>query len=122
MIEPDRIKLTTFAFELQFQVALFEHALVHDSELITKHWVRKTLTPDLRLEQRDEIQTEVRRFERAIGFNNLFQCCAGEPFTSHRLESGGKFGEIFFTQGQTGSHRMATKFVNEFGCPLGHQI
>ena len=77
MIEPDCVELASFAFQLQFKVTFLEDALIDDSELIAKYRCRKALAPYLGVEQFDEFETEVGRFERTIGFKLLFQRRAG---------------------------------------------
>ena len=88
--ELDSVEVTTVFFQLQFQVAVFENALVQYGEFISKQGRRKSVSPNLCIQQVDEIQTETVIVKRTVRFDQSFQLRLGQPVLCHRLERFGK--------------------------------
>ena len=86
MAEPDRVVALAILFQLQLQVAVFQHALADDAKLVAEHRRREALAPDVVVDQFDEGGREIRVFQRAVGFQHAFQLRPCQRRLSYRFE------------------------------------
>src|SRR5712692_7788360 len=73
--------------ELELQVFLAHHALAEHLELVAEHRLRKTLSPDLMIEELREAQIEIRGFERTVGLDRARKLRGREQLAGHGFEA-----------------------------------
>src|SRR6266853_6374648 len=86
-VEAHRLDAAPGALEPELQVLLSHHALAEHLELVAKHGLRKTLSPDLMVEELREPEVEVRGFQRTVGLDRACKLRGREQLARHGLEA-----------------------------------
>src|SRR5882672_11970263 len=83
------------ARELELQVFLAHHALAEHLELVAEHRLRKTLSPDLMIEELREAEIEIRGFERTVGLDRARKLRGRKQLARHGFEAFRETREIW---------------------------
>src|SRR6266849_1164395 len=110
------------ARELELQVFLADHALAEHLELVAEHRLRKTLSPDLGVEQLREAQIEIRGFERTVGLDRARKLRGREQLARHGFEAFREAREIRRAQRQSRGGGVPAKAQEQVRFALRDEI
>ena len=111
----DGIESGLVGCELKLEMFFADYALALHGEFTFEHGLRKALTPHLLLQSARDIQREIGRIERAVGFDNPGEIGRGEQALRDGFEGGLEFIEVFFADADARCHGVSAEFLQQVG-------
>src|SRR5882762_6212662 len=110
------------ARELELQVLLAHHALAEYLELVAERRLRKTLSPDLGVEQLREAEIEIRGFQRTVGLDRARKLRGREQLARHGFEAFRETREISSAQREARRRGVPAEAQEQARFALGDEI
>src|SRR5690349_14107254 len=121
-VEAHRLEGAPGARELELQMLLAHHALAQHLEIVAEERLRKSLSPDLVIQEPRQAEIEIRGLERAVRLDRARELRRGEQLARHDFEALGKAREIGLAQSQARGGSVTAEAQEQSRFALGEQV